>query len=229
MRRWSVGDVMTTDVVTVKADTPYKDVVETLVRHGVSAAPVVDGEGRVLGVVSEADLLHKMEYAGAEPFAGFLERKRRRTARTKSEGERAEDLMTAPAIVVSPVESLTTAAKLLEHERVKRLPVVDQHGRLVGIVSRRDLLGLYLRDDDSIRTEIVDEVLRQTLWIEPETIAATVDRGVVSLAGVVDTRSTIPLVVHFVEGVAGVVHVENHLSYHVDDTAPANHRRAASR
>lgn len=221
MKRWSVNDVMTRDVVTVTSDTPYKDVVDTLVRHGVSAAPVVDGDGRVLGVVSEADLLHKMEYAGSEPFAGILERKRRRTARTKSEGERADDLMTAPAIVVSSVESVTTAAKLLESQRVKRLPVVDQYGRLVGIVSRRDLLGVYLRDDDSIRAEIVDEVLRQTLWIEPATIAVTVRAGVVSLAGVVDTRSTVPLVIRFVECVAGVVDVVSHLSYHIDDTVRA--------
>jgi CBS domain-containing protein len=127
--------------------------------------------------------------------------------------------MTSPAIVVGPVESLATVAKLMDAERVKRVPVVDGHRRLVGIVSRRDLLRLYLRDDESIRTEIVQEVLLRTLWIPSGTITVAVDRGVVSLSGTVDRRSTVPLVARLVEGIAGVVDVANHLTYHFDDTA----------
>jgi CBS domain-containing protein len=91
--------------------------------------------------------------------------------------------MTSPAIVVGPVQSLTTVAKLMDAERVKRAPVVDGYGQLVGIVSRRDLLRTYLRDGESIRTEIVQEVLLHTLWIQPETLTVTVDQGAVSLAG----------------------------------------------
>jgi osmotically-inducible protein OsmY len=88
----------------------------------------------------------------------------------------------------------------------------------VGIVSRRDLLRVYLREDESIRTEIVQEVLMRTLWIPSGTITVTVDRGVVSLSGTVDRRSTVPLVARLVEGIAGVVDVANHLTYHFDDT-----------
>jgi CBS domain-containing protein len=218
MRRWLARDVMTRDVITVGELTPYKEIVDVLVTHAVSAVPVLADGGHVVGIVSEADLLHKMEFTGVEPYAGLLERKRRRIARAKSGADTARDLMTSPAIVVGPVESLATVAKLMEAERVKRVPVVDRHRRLVGIVSRRDLLRVYLREDESIRTEIVQEVLLRTLWIPSGTITVTVDRGVVSLSGTVDRRSTVPLVARLVEGIAGVVDVANHLTYHFDDT-----------
>ncbi len=116
---------------------------------------MLDDGGHVVGIVSEADLLHKMEFTGLEPYAGLLER--RRIARAKSGADTARDLTTSPAIVVGPVESLTTVAKLMDAERIKRVPVVDGHRRLVGIISRRDLLRVYLRDDESIQTEIVQE------------------------------------------------------------------------
>jgi CBS domain-containing protein len=218
MRRWLARDVMTTDVITVGELTPYKEIVDVLVTHAVSAVSVLADGGHVVGIVSEAGLLHKMEFTGVEPYAGLLERKRRRIARAKSGGDTARDLMTSPAIVVGPVESLATVAKLMDAERVKRVPVVDGHRRLVGIVSRRDLLRLYLRDDESIRTEIVQEVLLRTLWIPSGTITVAVDRGVVSLSGTVDRGSTVPLVARLVEGIAGVVDVANHLTYHFDDT-----------
>jgi CBS domain-containing protein len=222
MKRWTVGDVMTHDVVTVREATPYKEVVETLAEHAVSAVPVVAEDGRVVGIVSEADLLHKMEFAGLEPHVHLLERKRRRTARTKASADTAGDLMTRPVVGIGARESLTTAAKLMDAERVKRLPVVDEHGRLVGILSRRDLLRVYLREDGAIRREVSEDVLLRSLWIEPGTVSVEVERGVVTLAGTVDRRSTVPLVVHVVGAVAGVVEVLNHLSYHHDDTAELN-------
>jgi CBS domain-containing protein len=222
MKRWTVEDVMTRAVVTVDEDAPYKEVVETLAEHAVSAVPVVAKDGRVVGIVSEADLLHKMEFAGLEPHVHLLERKRRRTARAKASAETAGDLMTSPAIVIGVPESLTTAAKIMDAERVKRLPVVDEFGHLAGILSRRDLLRVYLRDDDAIRHEVNEDVLLRSLWIEPGTVSVEVERGVVTLAGTVDRRSTVPLVVRMVETVAGVVEVVNHLSYHHDDTADLN-------
>jgi CBS domain-containing protein len=213
---------MTHNVVTVGEATPYKDVVEKLADHSVSAMPVVTEDGRVVGIVSEADLLHKMEFAGLEPHVRLLERKRHRTARIKAAADTAGDLMTSPAIVIGARESVSTAAKLMEAERVKRLPVVDEFGRIAGILARRDLLRLYLRDDDAIRREVIEDVLLRSLWIEPDTVSVDVERGVVTLAGTVDRRSTVPLVVHMVGAVAGVVDVMNHLSYHHDDTAELN-------
>jgi CBS-domain-containing membrane protein len=219
MRRWLVRDMMTGTVVTVVESAPYKEIVEKLSEHAVGAVPVVTEGRRVVGMVSEADLLHKMEFAGLEPHLHLLERKRRRAARAKAGADTAADLMTTPAVVIGASESLTTAAKLMDAAGVKRLPVVDEYGHLVGILSRRDLLRVYLRPDEAIRDEVTDEVLLRSLWIEPDAVTVDVERGVVTLAGTVDRRSTVPLVVHMVGTVAGVVEVVNHLSYHHDDTS----------
>lgn len=222
MPRWTVRDVMTKDVVSVTEDAPYKEIVSTLAQHAVSAVPVVDSVGRVLGVVSEADLLHKMEFAGLEPHLHLLERRQRRAARTKATGDTARDLMSAPAVTIGPDVALPAVASTMERERVKRLPVVDAQGRLTGIVSRRDLLRVYLRDDESVRDEIRDQVLRKTLWIDPETIKVTVEQGVATLAGRADRRSTAQIVVRLCEAVPGVVEVVDQLEYAYDDTADLN-------
>ncbi|HEX6870715.1 MAG TPA: CBS domain-containing protein, partial [Micromonosporaceae bacterium] len=200
------------------------DVVDALAARTVSAVPVVDPDGRVLGVVSEADLLHKMEFAGADSHMHLLERRRRRDARTKAGAETASELMSAPAVLIGPDEPLMAAAKLMDEERVKRLPVVDGEGRLVGIVSRRDLLRVYLREDAELRREVIDDVLVHTMWMDPESLTVTVHRGVVILAGTVDRRSTMVLLIRLVEAVPGVVEVVSELTYHYDDTADL-HRR----
>jgi len=217
MRRHSVEEIMTRDVVSVRETSGYKEIVETLASHALSAVPVLDDDGRVLGIVSEADLLHKIEFAGFDPQVRLFERKRVRTARAKAGAETALELMTSPAIVISERETAAAAAKLLDTERVKRLPVVDETGRLVGIVSRGDLLRLFLREDQDILAEVRDEVLLKTLWIDPTDLGIEVDRGVVTLTGTLDRRSALPLVVRLVETVAGVVDVVDHLSYHYDD------------
>jgi len=222
MPRWTVRSVMTENVVTVPEDMPYKEIVATLAQHAVSAVPVVDEAGRVVGVVSEADLLHKMEFAGLEPHIHLIERRQRRMARVKAAGDAARDLMNSPAITVGPDVALTAAASTMERERVKRLPVVDGRGRAVGIVSRRDLLRVYLRDDEAIRDEIRNQVLRQTLWIDPDTIDVSVDQGVVVLMGRVDRRSTAQIVVRLCEAVPGVVEVIDQLEHGYDDTTDLN-------
>ncbi|MGE5828024.1 MAG: CBS domain-containing protein [Micromonosporaceae bacterium] len=219
MPRWTVRDVMTEQVVSVTEDVPYREIVETLAHHAVSAVPVVGADGRVLGIVSEADLLHKMEFTGLEPHLRLLERKQRRTARAKASGDTARDLMSAPAVTVSPEVALSAAAQAMEQERVKRLPVVDDQGRLVGIVSRRDLLRVYLRDDESVREEIRRQVLHRTLWIDPETVSVSVERGVVTLGGSVDRRSTAQIIVRVCETVPGVVEVVDDIAFDYDDTA----------
>ena len=170
MQRRTVKDVMTHNVVAVTEETSYKEIVPTLAQKLVSAVPVVDDGMVVLGIVSEADLLHKMQFSGLEPHVHLLERKQRRIARTKASGDIAHELMSSPAVTVSSGASLPAVAKMMDDERVKRLPVVDEQGRLVGIVSRSDLLRVYLRDDAAIRDEIRAHVLRRTLWIDPETI-----------------------------------------------------------
>lgn len=222
MRRLRVKDVMTAEVVSVTEQADYKEIVEKLSQHGISAVPVLDDHRKVLGIVSEADLIHKVEFVGLEPHLNLLEGKRRRTARTKAAGDRARELMTAPAVSISADASLAAAARMMDDERVKRLPVVDERGRLVGIVSRRDLLRMYLRDDDAIVEEVREQVLRRTMWIEPGTISVTAVRGVVTLSGTVDRRSTAAIIAQLCDGVAGVVDVVDELSYEYDDTADLN-------
>lgn len=218
MTQWMVRDVMTRDVVSVNLDTPYREIVDALVGRKVSAAPVVDDYGRVVGVVSEADLLHKVEFVGEEHQRRIFERPARRSAREKAHGAVAADLMTAPAITAGPQLSVAAAARRMETERVKRLPVVDGDGRLVGVVSRRDLLRMHLRPDSELRDDIVDNVLRRALWIDPRTVQVDVVNGVVTLGGRVEGRSTAGLVVRLTGDVPGVVDVVDRLGWEYDDS-----------
>ena len=219
MSSLSVRDVMSTGVVTVAPDLGYKQIVDLLVEFGVSAVPVVDGHRRVLGVVSEADLLHKVEFNGADVHARLFERRRQRLAKEKATGETAESLMTAPAVTIGADATLTSAARLMEHRNVKRLPVVDDEGNLVGIVSRRDLLRRYLREDAAIRADVIDTVLRGVMWIDPIEVDVTVTGGHVTLAGKIDRRSSAQIAVRLIRGLDGVVGVtDDALAWGFDDT-----------
>jgi CBS domain-containing protein len=222
MKLWRVGDVMTGDVATVREQTPYREIVDALAGRRVSAVPVVDDFGHVLGVVSEADLLHKVELAGEPHERRIFEGRRRRVARVKASGTVAQDLMSAPAVTVMPDTAVAAAARLMESENVKRLPVVDALGRLVGIVSRVDLLRVYLRPDEDIRRDVVEEVLRRVLWIEPGLVRVEVHGGVVRLIGQLDRRTTAMMAVRLSHGVAGVVEVVDELGYDFDDTLMAD-------
>jgi CBS-domain-containing membrane protein len=216
MKKWTVDDVMTTAVVTVGPETPYRGVVDLLVSHRFSAVPVVDAFQRVTGMVSEADLLRKIEYAGDEQPRLF-ESRRHRGDRGKATAQTAGDLMSSPAVAVLTGTSIAAAARLMDKEGVKRLPVVDDLGRLVGIVSRGDLLKTHLRPDDQIRADIEDGVLPGLLADQSRTVQVRVSEGVVTLTGAVDRWSTTDLADRLTRQVAGVVDVVNTLSYDYDD------------
>ncbi|MEU5908714.1 CBS domain-containing protein [Micromonospora sp. NPDC047467] len=218
MRTWQVGDVMTRDVVTVEAGTPYREIVDVVLRRGVSAVPVIDGFRRVLGVVSEADLLHRVERAGEPAQRRVFESRRRRGARDKSEPLLAGGLMTAPAVSTYPEAPLSAAARLMDREQVKRLPVLDDLGRLVGIVSRSDLLRVHLRSDAEIREDVVQEVLRRVLAVRDGLVTVEVRHGEVTLAGRLDRRSAVDLAGRLAGQVSGVVRVINAIAYNADDT-----------
>ncbi len=213
-----VRDVMTSNVVAVRERTGYKEIVEVLVGFKVSAVPVLDAEYRVVGIVSEADLLSKAEFADEHVQAPLFERRRRRVAREKAAGETASELMTSPAITTGPEASVVEAARLMAAERVKRLPVVGDQGRLIGIVARSDLLRPYLRPDDGIRDEVAHEVLGKTMGIRPPEVEVRVADGVVTLHGSVDRRSTATIAVRLARAVSGVVDVVDELAYEHDDT-----------
>jgi CBS-domain-containing membrane protein len=225
--RVKVKDVMTTDVASVHAGTPFKDVAELLISRGVSAVPVVDDSGRVAGVVSEADLLHKEEFREQYYREGYQPplraRLRRRlseeggAAARKARGDTAGDLMTAPAVTVTPDTSITAAVRTMEGHGVKRLPVVDERGRLEGIVSRHDLLKVFVRDDAELAREIREDVLNRGLWVETDDVDVEVRHGVVTLRGRVDRRSEARIAVRMAGRVNGVVDVVDELTWDEDD------------
>ena len=217
MKRHTVADVMTRRVATVTEQTGYKQIVETLTTNAVSAVPVVDAGYRVVGVVSEADLLHKVDIASMDPHGWLLERKRVRIAREKANADFARELMTAPPITVAETESVAIAARLMDTEAVKRLPVVDSDGRLVGIVSRSDLLRPYLRSDNDIREEITEGVLVGTMWMDPGDFTVAVDEGIVTIHGEVERHSTVPILIGMIRSVPGVIDVIERVSARIED------------
>ena len=212
-----VKELMTTPVVTVGPATQFKEIVARLAEHRVSALPVVDNHGRVLGVVSEADLLLKEEFPDPDQHTPRLWTRRRRLERDKAAAVTARDLMTVAVASISPEATVPEAARRMHHAKVKRLPVVDGRGRLVGILSRADLLKVFSRSDEAIRREILDEVIVGEFLLDPSQFFIQVRDGVVILEGRVERRSLLPWVVRAVRGVEGVVRVEDRLSYDTDD------------
>ncbi|MFB7242036.1 inosine-5'-monophosphate dehydrogenase [Streptomyces populi] len=220
MRHRTVRDLMTTSVIRVRQDTGFKEIAKLLAEYGVTAVPVVDDAERVVGVVSEADLLRK-EAAQLDP-AGLLPVLHSRPAdRTKAEATTAEGLMNSPAVTAEPRWTAVEAAQVMEFHHVKRLPVVDEVGRLVGLVSRADLLRVFLRGDSAIREEIAGEVLVHTLGVAPGAVTVHVVDGRVSLKGTVERKSLVPVVVRLCQGVDGVVGVSAELHHRLDDTPVA--------
>jgi CBS-domain-containing membrane protein len=215
--RKRVRDVMTTDVCTVDQETPFKRVAELLADRRVSALPVLDRDGRVAGIVSEADLLLKEEFPEGPPDARLFEGRRRRAVRAKATAATAAELMTSPAVTVGPDASVAEAARLLHRHGVKRLPVVDPAGPLVGIVSRADLLKVFLRPDEEIAADVRQEVLLRSLWVDPDSIGVVVRDGVVTLTGRLERLSQLEIAVSLVHALDGVVDVVDELDYEVDD------------
>ena len=222
MKLWRVDDVMTKDVVSVTEDTPYRDIVDLLIDRRVSAVPVVDRSGRPAGLVSEADLLHKVEAGGAAPR--IFDAWRRRGDRAKAGGRTAADVMTSPVVTAEPSLSLAAAARRMHREHVKRLPVVDSTGQLIGIVTRSDLLKVHRRTDGEIRHDVVDEALRHVMAINGGPVQVECVDGVVTLAGRVQFRSTADLIAGLTRQVPGVVDVADGLTFDIDDNVISGSR-----
>ncbi len=205
----AVKDVMTTRVIWVRKEAPFRELAAALRRHRVSAFPVLGDGDKVIGVVSEADLLTK-EALDGEPgvFSGILHRRDAEKAR----GTTAGDLMTAAVVTVAPEDTVEHAARLMYTRKVKRLPVIDANGHLVGIISRADVLSVFDRTDEEIRTEI-GELLRDEFLVDPHAFDVTVKDGVVTLTGVPETNEIGHELVQQVRHVQGVVAVRDRLSY----------------
>ncbi|MFE4015912.1 CBS domain-containing protein [Streptomyces sp. NPDC059101] len=200
-----VGDVMTQPVAAVDRAAGFKEIVETLRRWQVSALPVVSAERRVVGVVSEADLLPKEGFREAD--VDTLERLRLVDDVRRAEAVTAGELMTSPAVTVHRDATLAQAARTMARASVKRLPVVDGGGLLVGIVSRSDLLKVFLRHDDDLAQE-VRGVLAKLFAVPAKDLHVVVADGVVTLSGHLRDRSLVPVVARLVRSIEGVVDVE---------------------
>ena len=206
-----VGDVMTRRVVAVSHAATFKDIVKAMEEWKVSALPVLTEGNRVVGVVSEADLLHKQERGDAAPERyGSRERATRSApaAAAKADAVTAEELMTTPAVTVHVEASLAQAARTMARAGVKRLPVVDDEGALLGIVSRADLLKVYLRDDEDIAGEIRREIVARLFPTPSQPVRVEVRDGVVRLTGRVRDTGLVPVATRLVRGVEGVVDVD---------------------
>lgn len=218
MRRLTVRDVMTPDVVTVRVDASFKEVARLLDENSVSALPVLDEEGRLAGVVSEADLLPKEEYRGVRARPRRLSSAARRQETAKAAGDVAGDVMTASVVTIEPDAMLAEAARAMVNKGVKRLPVVSVGGDLIGIVSRADLVRAFLRPDDAIAAEIEEELSNRVLLTERGDVTVRVVDGVVTLTGQLDRRSSIDIAEKVAREVDGVIDVKLELSHRWDDS-----------
>jgi CBS domain-containing protein len=206
--RWQVGDVMSTSVVVVSEHARYRHIAELLDQHHLTAVPVVTEDRRVIGVVSEVDLLYKQErHEHTDKTPGW---QRHPAARTKAEAQTAKGLMTSPAVTIGPDELLGAAARIMSAHRVRQLPVVADDGTIIGVVSRTDLLKPYLRPDEEIAAEATD-LLTGTVLADPAAIRVTAHGGVLTLMGRLASQEQLDKALRLTECIDGVVSVINRL------------------
>jgi CBS domain-containing protein len=217
-----VADVMTAPVVSVQPDTPFKIMIERLTEHRIGALPVVGPDGRLLGIVSETDLVRKEEGPREAEHSPFLAGLVWRRQPADTGGTTAADFMSAPPVTIPSGASLSAAARLLHQRNVRHLPVVDPAGRLVGMIARRDLLSVFLRPDETIHHEISARILHATFNLPAAAIEVEVREGIVTLSGRVPWRSSAREIVERVRALDGVVEVVDRLEWvHDGDGAPA--------
>ena len=209
-----VKDVMSTHVIAIREAAPYKEIATRLREHRVSAFPVIDADNKVIGVVSEADLLTKEALGGDIP--GVLHSLTHHRELTRAAAVTAADLMTRPPVTIGPSEPVTHAARLMFSRRVKRLPVTDADGRLIGIVTRSDVLSVYSRPDADIHREITQDLILGTYLCDPAKFTVVVKDGIVTMEGMPETASVGHDIISDARHVEGVVAVRDRLSYPSD-------------
>jgi CBS domain-containing protein len=209
----TVTDVMSREVVTAEPSTPFKDLVDLMLGEGVSALPIVDRQGTLVGLVSEGDLLCKEEHADRPAAApSHFARHQLRMHWRKATGLTAADVLTSPVLTATPDEPLPQVARRLAQSGVRRLCVVDG-GRLVGIVARRDVLRPFLRGDREIQRQIETDVLDRALHTNPGMVRATVEHGVVVLTGRLEYQGDALAAGQLAGTIPGVVAVRNRLDW----------------
>ncbi|MFF8939330.1 CBS domain-containing protein [Streptomyces paradoxus] len=221
MQHDKVGSVMTMDVVRALYDTSSEEVARLPAEHRIGGLPVVDDDDRVIGVVTASDLV------GHRAAAPDPHRTRRRPGsrrpspvrgRAAATGPTAGRLMSAPPVTAYAEDTIVEAARTMARRGVKRLPLLDEEDRLVGLVTRRDLLQVFLRPDGDIRGEVIEEVLVRVLWLTPHSVDVSVTQGVVTLDGRLERRSETEIAVAMARRTDGVVAVVDELTWHLNDT-----------
>ena len=212
-----IRQLMSRDVVTVTPGTTLKEVARVLTRHGISGVPVVDAAGTVVGVVSEADVLVKERGPQGRPAARFAWFGEGRDPATEAKvaARTAAEAMTSPALTIGPERPASTAARLMVERGINRLPVV-QDGRLLGIVTRADLVRAFTRSDDELAKEIRADVVERAMWLSRDQVDVTVVDGEVALAGSVETRVDAEVLELLAARVPGVVAVSSRVRWRTD-------------
>ncbi|MEU8585848.1 CBS domain-containing protein [Streptomyces sp. NPDC048664] len=231
MKHDEVGSVMTTEVVRARYATPLKEVARLLADHRISGLPVVDTDGKVIGVVSATDLVTRQSEALATVEStrdrGSAEPMPRGRARTTQPAAfTAGRLMTVPPVTVHADATIAQAARTMAERHVERLPVLDEEDRLVGIVTRRDLLQVFLRPDAEIRGQVMEDVLVRVLRLAPTAVDVFVVEGVVTLAGRLERKSEAEIAVSMSKQIDGVVAVIDQLDYRYDDSRTLPNERS---
>jgi CBS-domain-containing membrane protein len=210
----TVRDVMSTHVIAVRQRASFKDMAAMLRNMRVSAFPVIDDDNKVIGVVSETDLLTKEALEGTVPRT--LQSLARQRVQSQVTGVTAADLMSKPAVTIGPDEPVAHAARLMYNQRVKRLPVISDDGVLIGIVTRSDVLSVYSRPDTEIQREIAQDLILGTFLGDPARFTVTVKDGIVTIEGTPETTAVGHDIIDAARHAEGVVAVRDRLSYPAD-------------
>jgi CBS domain-containing protein len=208
---------MTTEVATIEKSASLKDAARILIERNISGLPVVDEQGNLIGIVTEGDVLHQESLRHpATTLKSFFQAK-------ESRALSVEQAMTKKVKTVDEAADHTEAARLMESSGVKRLPVTNSDGRLVGILSRSDILKVFARGDSEISEEIRSEVIERILWLDPASLTVEVEEGMVTLEGTVPTKSDSRILEEMARRIDGVVNVSaERLRYELDDTKRAD-------
>lgn len=193
---------MTTDVITVSTETGIRDAARLMFRNRVSGLPVTSPDGALIGIITEADFL-RLEVERQEGATDL--------------GETVGEVMSPGVVTTGPETEVYDAAKMMTFQDIKRLPVVDDDSRLLGIISRADIVSVFTRPDDVIEDEIREDLIRRVLFIDPDELNVTVTNGVVTFIGEIGTRNEARLLAELASRLDGVLHVESELAWRLDD------------
>ena len=210
-----VRDLMTTDPITTTPGALLKEAARIMVREKISGLPVMEGS-KVVGIVTEGDFL-RQEANRDQPYRLSLLEALFGEGGAEPTVETVGEVMTEPVITITPDATVSEAARVMSHRKVKRLPVLDDGGNLIGVISRADVVNAFTKPDEVIEDEVREDIVRRLLFLEPDVIDVGVDDGVVTLSGELENRTEAHLLEELTRRIAGVVRVVSNLTYEVDD------------